>query len=754
MVGSARLLSSNKKRVFEENVEVESSQVIKIETCGDLQAMTVQQLRTMSKQVRISARGSKHELVSALKCFLDNEKDAQNIPMTSKMGTDDLKNTTSTSDAVKSSGKKAKQLTSGDKAQNLNLVAEVLTVQQRKTRGKPPTDDNANSVVDSENLKTATKPSPTKRKGSSQVEKEDGASTERVGFFQSSSEPWTILAHKKPQQGWIPYNPKTMRPPPLDDGTKFVKLISWNVNGLRALLKLDSFSAFAQREDFDILCLQETKLQERDVEKIKECLLDGYDNSFWTCSVSKLGYSGTAIISRVKPISVRYGLGILDHDSEGRLVTLEFDTFYLISGYVPNSGDGLKRLTYRVTQWDPSLANYMKELEKSKPVILTGDLNCVHQEIDIFNPAYGKTDAINSKHIYSRPLSSVVDIISEYQCDKPHDNEKAMEKDAALRFAISQVASEFGKESMLSLQRFFGLRYSPIVSTGSLKLDLALGVGGLPKGRIVEIYGPESSGKTTLAFHIIKEAQKNGGYCAFLDAENALDPLLAESSGVNTDNLLIARPNSAENLLSIAHTLARSGAVEVIVVDSVAALASQRELDVGIDGHCREVQSRLMTQALRKISSTLCQSKTLLVFLNQVRTRPPKGFGRGTEITCGGNALEFYSAVRMKIARKGLIQKEDEIAGLSVCVQIVKNKLAPVMTNADLEIIYGRGFAYEAEVLEMACQQGVISKRESGYCIEGEILKDKYEAERYLAEYHEIRETVVKILRSQLFDKR
>ncbi|KAF5198539.1 Reca [Thalictrum thalictroides] len=342
----------------------------------------------------------------------------------------------------------------------------------------------------------------------------------------------------------------------------------------------------------------------------------------------------------------------------------------------------------------------------------------------------GKSDMINSKRIYSRTFSSVVDIISEYQCDEPHDNEKAMEKDAALRFAISRVASEFGRESMLSLQRFFGLRYTPIVPTGSLKLDLALGVGGLPKGRIVEIYGPESSGKTTLALHIIKEAQKNGGYCAFLDVENALDPFLAESIGVNTDNLLIARPNSAENLLSIAHTLARSGSVEVIVVDSVAALTSQREIDVGIDGHCREVQSRLMTKALKKISSTLCQSKTLLVFLNQVRRRPSEGFGRGAEITCGGNALEFYSAVRLKIARKGLIQKEDEIAGLSVCVQIVKNKLAPAMTNADLDIIYGRGFAYEAEILEMACQQGVISKRESGYCIEGEILKDKYEAER------------------------
>ncbi|KAK9291029.1 hypothetical protein L1049_009212 [Liquidambar formosana] len=186
-----------------------------------------------------------------------------------------------------------------------------------------------------------------------------------------------------------------MRPPPFSGDKKFVKLMSWNVNGLRALLKSESFSALqlAQREDFDVLCLQETKLQEKDVEAIRHSLIDGYENSFWTCSASKLGYSGTAIISRIKPLSVKYGLGISDHDSEGRLVTAEFDSFYLLNGYVPNSGDGLRRLSYRVTQWDPSLGSYMKELEKSKPVILTGDLNCAHQEIDIFNPAGNRRSA-------------------------------------------------------------------------------------------------------------------------------------------------------------------------------------------------------------------------------------------------------------------------------------------------------------------------------------------------------------------------
>ncbi|KAK6127226.1 hypothetical protein DH2020_039025 [Rehmannia glutinosa] len=185
----------------------------------------------------------------------------------------------------------------------------------------------------------------------------------------SVDEPWTVLTHKKPQKGWTGYNPRSMRPPPIAADTPHIKLMSWNVNGLRALLKLESFSALqlAERENFD----------EKDVDAIRQSLLEGYDNSYWTCSVSKLGYSGTAIISRIKPLSVRYGLGIADHDGEGRLVTVEFDNFYLLSGYVPNSGDGLRRL----------------DLEQSKPVILTGDLNCAHQEIDIFNPAGNKRSA-------------------------------------------------------------------------------------------------------------------------------------------------------------------------------------------------------------------------------------------------------------------------------------------------------------------------------------------------------------------------
>ncbi|XP_028776526.1 DNA-(apurinic or apyrimidinic site) lyase, chloroplastic-like, partial [Neltuma alba] len=233
-----------------------------------------------------------------------------------------------------------------------------------------------------------------KRKASADIVG-DVAQLEQLNAPIALIEPWTVLAHKKPQKGWIAYNPSSMRPPPLAGDTKFIKILSWNVNGLRALLKLEGSSALrlAQREDFDVLCLQETKIQEKDIDAIKTSLIDGYENSFWTCSVSKLGYSGTAIISRIRPLSVRYGLGIPDHDGEGRIVTAEFDSFYLISGYVPNSGDGLKRLSYRITQWDPSLSNYMKELEKSKPVILTGDLNCAHEEIDIYNPAGNRRSA-------------------------------------------------------------------------------------------------------------------------------------------------------------------------------------------------------------------------------------------------------------------------------------------------------------------------------------------------------------------------
>ncbi|KAK7837898.1 dna repair protein reca like protein 2 [Quercus suber] len=346
--------------------------------------------------------------------------------------------------------------------------------------------------------------------------------------------------------------------------------------------------------------------------------------------------------------------------------------------------------------------------------------------------------------------------VSEFECDELLDDIQATKKDTALRLALSRLASDFGRESMLSLQRFFSSRRALVISTGSLKLDIALGVGGLPKGRIVEIYGREASGKTTLALHIIKEAQKLGGYCAYLDVENAMDPSLVESMGINTENLLISRPSSAENLLSVVNTLTRSGAVDVIVVDSVAALVPQYELDHMIGSTFQDMQSRIMTQALRKINYSLCQSQTLIVFLNQVRSSPKsgQGFGLVDEVTCGGNALKFYAAVRMKMIRTGLLKAEEKVTGLGVCIQVVKNNLAPSMKKAELGIQFGRGFCCEAEVLELACEHGVIVREGSNYLIEGKLFGGKHEAEQFLVENDGILDKIVLILRRQLFEKR
>ncbi|KAK9157308.1 hypothetical protein Scep_003882 [Stephania cephalantha] len=305
---------------------------------------------------------------------------------------------------------------------------------------------------------------------------------------------------------------------------------------------------------------------------------------------------------------------------------------------------------------------------------------------------------------------------------------------------------------MLSLKQFFGSRYAPTVSTGSLKLDIALGIGGLPKGRITEIYGREASGKTTLALHIIKEAQRLGGYCAYLDAENALNSSFVEAIGVNTRKLLVARPDSAENMLCMVDILTKSGSVDVVVVDSVAALVPQSELDNVMGGSEVQSQSLLMTKALRKIHSSLCRSQTMLIFVNQVRSRPCGDLRPGEEISCGGNALKFYAAVRMRMIRQGLLRTGEEVTGLSVSVQVVKNKLSTQMKKADLEIRFGKGIFCEAEVFDMACEHGVILKMDSGYFIEGVIIKDKQEAISYLSRNHEILDKLAAMLRSQFFE--
>ncbi|CAA2986960.1 DNA repair recA homolog 2, mitochondrial [Olea europaea subsp. europaea] len=331
----------------------------------------------------------------------------------------------------------------------------------------------------------------------------------------------------------------------------------------------------------------------------------------------------------------------------------------------------------------------------------------------------------------------------------------ATEKHTALRVALSKVASDFGEESMLSPQHFFGARRASVVSTGSLRLDQALGIGGLPKGRMVEIYGQEASGKTTLALHIIKEAQKFGGYCAYLDVENAMSPLFAESIGVNTDNLLVSQPDSAENLLSIVDTLTKSGSIDVIVVDSVPALVPQIEVEASTCSPPTDLQSKIMTQALRKIHYSLCRSCTLIIFINQVRRnlRSDQGSIRAEEVTCGGNALRFYAAIRMRIIRKGLLRNEDKVTGLGICVQVVKNKLAPSMTKAELNMQFGRGFCCELEAFELACEHGILSTDGSCYFINGKVLNNKEDAISYLAANKGALDDIIRTLRHQLFER-
>ncbi|CAM0883211.1 unnamed protein product [Alopecurus aequalis] len=378
---SRRAVSKNVEIKNDEQTVIEKEDVtestLEIERIrGDpsmLQSMTVKELRELTRRMGVSGKGNKKDLVSALMDSLGEE-------VTGKEGT-------STVEKIAPSELPSKRKGAASVVVEQNSeTSEVISVTPSK-RSRTKQKSTKGAAV-KENPVTTVKLS--KKSLQKETLVVDGAVAKAgLGLTVDDSEPWTVLVHKKPRPEWIPYNPKVMRPPPLGKDTRAVKILSWNVNGLRALMKSRGFSVheLAQREDFDVLCLQETKMQEKDVEVIKESLLEGYTNSFWTCSVSKLGYSGTAIISRMKPLSVKYGLGVPDHDTEGRVVTVEFDDFYLLTAYVPNAGDGLKRLTYRVTEWDPCLGNYMKELEKSKPVILTGDLNCAHQEIDIHDPA-------------------------------------------------------------------------------------------------------------------------------------------------------------------------------------------------------------------------------------------------------------------------------------------------------------------------------------------------------------------------------
>ena len=285
----------------------------------------------------------------------------------------------------------------------------------------------------------------------------------------------------------------------------------------------------------------------------------------------------------------------------------------------------------------------------------------------------------------------------------------SMDKSKALAAALSQIERQFGKGSVMKLGKNDRSMDIEAVSSGSLGLDIALGIGGLPKGRIVEIYGPESSGKTTLALHTVAEAQKKGGICAFIDAEHALDPVYARKLGVNIDELLISQPDTGEQALEICDTLVRSGAVDVMVIDSVAALVPKAELEGEMGDALPGLQARLMSQALRKLTASINKSNTMVIFINQIRMKIGVMYG-SPETTTGGNALKFYASVRLDIRRICAIKERDEVVGNTTRVKVVKNKLAPPFKQVEFDIMYGEGVSKMGEILDLGVKAGIVEK--------------------------------------------
>ena len=301
------------------------------------------------------------------------------------------------------------------------------------------------------------------------------------------------------------------------------------------------------------------------------------------------------------------------------------------------------------------------------------------------------------------------------------DNKKDQElkeKKKSLEAAISQIDQNFGKGSVMRLGQQQALDVEAI-STGSLSLDLALGIGGLPKGRIIEIYGPESSGKTTLALQVVAEAQKAGGICAFVDAEHAMDPVYAKKLGVKTEELLISQPDTGEQALEITDTLIKSGSVSVLVVDSVAALTPKAELEGEMGDHHVGLQSRLMSQALRKLTGSVSKSNTMVIFINQIRMKIGVMFGN-PETTSGGNALKFYSSVRMDIRRIGAIKDKDQIIGNSTRVKVIKNKVAPPFKVVEFDLMYGKGISKVGELVDLGAKADIVEKSGAWYAYKGE----------------------------------
>ena len=324
-----------------------------------------------------------------------------------------------------------------------------------------------------------------------------------------------------------------------------------------------------------------------------------------------------------------------------------------------------------------------------------------------------------------------------------------MEKNKALDAAMAQIERAFGKGSIMRMGARPGDEQIEVIPSGSLGLDLALGIGGLPRGRIIEIYGPESSGKTTLALHAIAEAQKRGGTCAFVDAEHALDPTYARKLGVDVDNLLISQPDAGEQALEIADTLVRSGAIDVLVVDSVAALVPRAELEGEMGDSHMGLHARLMSQALRKITGSVSRSKCMLIFLNQIRMKIGVMFGN-PETTTGGNALKFYASVRMEIRRIGAIKERDEVVGNQTRVKVVKNKLAPPFRQVEFDIMYGEGISKVGELLDLGVKAGVVEKSGAWFSYDSQrIGQGRENAKQFLRDHQDMANAIEVRVRDQ-----
>jgi recombination protein RecA len=320
----------------------------------------------------------------------------------------------------------------------------------------------------------------------------------------------------------------------------------------------------------------------------------------------------------------------------------------------------------------------------------------------------------------------------------------------ALSAALSQIEKQFGKGSVMRLGDAIAMRDIDVVSTGSLGLDIALGIGGLPRGRVVEIYGPESSGKTTLTLQVVAEIQKLGGTAAFVDAEHALDPIYAQKVGVKVEDLLISQPDTGEQALEITDMLVRSGAVDVIVVDSVAALTPKAEIEGEMGDQHMGLQARLMSQALRKLTGNIKRSNALVIFINQIRMKIGVMFGN-PETTTGGNALKFYASVRLDIRRTGAIKKGEEVIGSETRVKVVKNKVAPPFKSAEFEILYGVGISREGEIVDLGVQQNIIEKSGAWFSYKGDrIGQGKENAREFLINNKDIAADIEKQVRARV----